>query len=64
MPKLKTKKSLKKRMWLTKTGKVRCFPAGTGHMQVSKTSKRRRRLRRSKILTGKIAKNCRALIQI
>ncbi|MFN0208095.1 MAG: 50S ribosomal protein L35 [Planctomycetota bacterium] len=63
MPKLKTKKSIKKRMWLTKNGKVRCFPAGTGHMQVAKTSKRRRRLRRSKILTGKIAVNMRNLIQ-
>lgn len=50
-------------MWLTKTGKVRCFPAGTGHMQVAKSSKRRRRLRRSKILGGKVAANIRALIQ-
>lgn len=64
MPKLKTKKSLKKRMWVTKTGKVRCFPAGTGHMQVAKTSKRRRGLRRSKILQGTIAKKCRELIQL
>ncbi|MBI3817569.1 MAG: 50S ribosomal protein L35 [Planctomycetes bacterium] len=64
MPKQKTKKSLRKRMWVTKNGKVRCYPAGTGHMQVSKSSKRRRKLRRSKILTGAIAKICRACIEL
>jgi large subunit ribosomal protein L35 len=63
MPKLKTKKSLKKRIWLTKTGKVRRCVAGTGHMQVSKPSKRRRRIRRTVILEGTIAKKARALIQ-
>ncbi len=62
MPKLKTKKSLKKRMTLTKTGKVRRFQAGTGHMQVSKTSKRRRSLRRSVIVEGKIAANARKML--
>jgi large subunit ribosomal protein L35 len=63
MPKLKTKKSLKKRMWLTKTGKVRRFKAGTGHMQVSKSSKRRRGLRRPTILGGKMARNARRMLQ-
>lgn len=57
MPKLKTKKSLKKRMWVTKKGKVRRFHAATGHMLVAKKSKRRRGLKRSTILTGKFAKN-------
>lgn len=64
MPKLKTKKSLKKRMWVTKNGKVRAFHAGTGHMQVAKSSKRRRKLRRSKILATTIGKKSRALIQL
>ena len=63
MPKLKTKKSLKKRVWLTKTGKVRRCVAGTGHMQVSKTSKRRRRIRRTTIQEGAFAKKIRELIQ-
>lgn len=51
-------------MWVTKTGKVRAFHAGTGHMQVAKTSKRRRQLRRSKIIGGLIGKKARALIQL
>ena len=62
MPKLKTKKSLKKRVWLTKKGKVRRFSAGTGHMQVAKTSKRRRGLRRAVILQGKMAQNARKML--
>ncbi|MBL8696102.1 MAG: 50S ribosomal protein L35 [Planctomycetes bacterium] len=62
MPKQKTKKSLKKRMWLTKSGKVRHFKAGTGHMQVAKRSKRRRMLRRAVILPGKMAQNARKML--
>ena len=64
MPKLKTKKALKKRMWLTKKGKVRRFHAGTGHMLVSKKSKRRRGLRHSTILVGKFAKSARRMLGV
>ena len=42
MPKLKTNRSVKKRMRITKTGKAKHFRAGRGHLLTLKRSKRRR----------------------
>ena len=52
MPKLKTKKGVAKRFKLTKTGKIKYYGQNTGHLMTNKTSKRKRRLRRSQIMTG------------
>ena len=46
MPKLKTRKSAKKRMRVTKSGKIKHFKAGRGHLLTGKRSKRKRQLRR------------------
>ncbi|HET6203697.1 MAG TPA: bL35 family ribosomal protein [Planctomycetota bacterium] len=56
MPKSKTKKGMAKRMFLTKTGKVKRFRTKTGHMQVVKSAKQRRRLRKPLIMKGAYAK--------
>lgn len=62
MPKLKTKKSIAKRMRLTKSGKVKRHKAFRRHLMSSKNSKRRRRLRKSAIVTGRIGKTMRMLL--
>jgi large subunit ribosomal protein L35 len=49
MPKPKTKKSVKKRVKVTKTGKVMFHRAGKGHLLSKKSAKRRRKLRKKKV---------------
>ncbi|MGH7149432.1 MAG: 50S ribosomal protein L35, partial [Planctomycetota bacterium] len=49
---MKTKKGMRKRMSLTKHGKVKRFRTKTGHMQVVKSAKQRRRLRKPLIMEG------------
>jgi len=44
MPKLKTNRSAKKRIRITKTGKAKHFKAGRGHLLTLKSAKRRRHL--------------------
>ena len=46
MPKMKTKRSAKKRFSLTGTGKIRRSKAGASHILTKKTRKRKRRLRK------------------
>lgn len=46
MPKLKTNRSVKKRMRITKSGKAKHFKAGRGHLLTGKRSKRKRHLGR------------------
>lgn len=53
MPKLKTKKGVAKRFKLTKKGKVKYKPCGTGHLLSNKTTKKKRHLRKSVILKNK-----------
>ena len=55
MPKLKTHKGLKKRVKVTATGKIKFHKHNKGHLQSGKTGNRRRRLRRSKTITGPFA---------
>ena len=47
MPKIKTHKGAAKRLKLTGTGKIRRYRANSGHLFLSKTTKRKRRLRKS-----------------
>ena len=47
MPKLKTSKSVKKRIRISKTGKIKHFKAGRRHLLGWKRSKRKRQLGRA-----------------
>ena len=47
MPKLKTNKSAAKRLRVTKNGKIKRFRAGKRHLLSSKSTKRKRRLRKA-----------------
>lgn len=44
MPKLKTSKSVQKRIRITKSGKAKHFKAGRGHLLALKRAKRKRQL--------------------
>jgi large subunit ribosomal protein L35 len=63
MPKLKTRKSVKKRFKVTKTGKVLPYKsANTSHIMSKKGAKRRRRLRHPVVVTGAQARTMRSLM--
>ena len=53
MGKLKTKKGVAKRFKLTKKGKIKYATCGKSHLMSSKTRKRLRGLRKSKIMRDK-----------
>ncbi|MFH1199023.1 MAG: 50S ribosomal protein L35 [Candidatus Omnitrophota bacterium] len=53
MGKLKTKKGVAKRFRLTKKGKIKYGTCGKKHLMSSKTRKRLRGLRKSKIMRDK-----------
>ncbi len=50
MPKMKTHKATKKRFRLTASGKAKHRGAGTSHLAVRMSSKRRRNLRGTRVL--------------
>jgi large subunit ribosomal protein L35 len=50
MPKQKTHKGVKRRFRLTATGKVKHRRAGTSHLQVRVSAKRKRKLRGTGVL--------------
>ena len=52
MPKLKTSKSVQKRIRITKTGKAKHFRAGKSHLLTGKRSKRKRLLGRPALIEG------------
>jgi large subunit ribosomal protein L35 len=62
MPKMKTHKGAAKRFRKTGTGKIKRNSAYTSHILTSKTTKRKRNLRRGRILTGGDAKRMNALL--
>ncbi|MGC8976444.1 MAG: 50S ribosomal protein L35 [Candidatus Ratteibacteria bacterium] len=53
MKKLKTKKSVAKRFKITGTGKVVHYSAGGSHLLMKKSSKRKRRIKKLKVLKNK-----------
>lgn len=57
MPKLKTNRSVKKRIRITKSGKIKHFKAGRSHLLTSKRSKRKRLLGRAAFIEGGEAKS-------
>jgi len=50
MPKLKTKKSVKKRMKFTKTGKIKRYKAGRRHLMTTKNGNKKRKMRKSTLI--------------
>jgi len=52
MPKLKTNKSARKRIRVTKTGRFKHFKAGKSHILTSKRSKRKRHLGKPGYIEG------------
>lgn len=45
MPKMKTKKAIKKRIKITGSGKIMCGTAGVSHLAQNKTTKQKRQAR-------------------
>jgi len=62
MPKIKTCRGAAKRFSLTKTGKVKRNKAYTSHILTSKSTKRKRNLRQSALISGAEARNIRRMI--
>ncbi len=50
MPKLKTHKGIKKRVKVTKSGKIKRRKAFRGHILTKKSSKRKRHLKKPKMM--------------
>ncbi len=59
MPKQKTHKGMKKRFKVSGTGKVKHRSAFRGHLLSSKSSKRKRHLRKDGVVAGAEAKSIR-----
>ena len=62
MPKLKTNKSVKKRFKLSKRGKLKAHKAGKRHLLTSKSKNRKRKLRKTTVIEGKIGKTTKKLL--
>ena len=62
MPKMKTNKGAAKRFSKTGTGKIKRNKAFTSHILTSKTTKRKRNLRQSTIMSPGDARKMRVLI--
>ncbi|MBU1147555.1 MAG: 50S ribosomal protein L35 [Candidatus Omnitrophica bacterium] len=62
MPKLKTNKGAKKRLKLTKKGKLIGHKPGRRHLLTSKSSGRKRGLRRPTTIIGKVASRTKKLL--
>ncbi len=62
MPKQKTHKGLKKRVKLTGTGKVKRPKCNGSHLMSGTSPKKCRNLTKKVIVTGKVARNIKALL--
>ncbi|MFH1189668.1 MAG: 50S ribosomal protein L35 [Candidatus Omnitrophota bacterium] len=62
MPKLKTNKSAKKRIRISKHGKGRHFKAGRGHLLMLKSSKRKRQMGRPAFIAEGEMKSIRKIL--
>ena len=61
--KMKTKKSFKKRVKLTKTGKIMRACSCKNHLRRKKTKKQKRHLRRRRLISGSDLKREKYLLQ-
>lgn len=64
MPKMKSHRGLRKRVKLTKNGKVKRHSGYAGHLMSSKSPERKRRLRRGKLLSHEIVKTIRHRLEV
>lgn len=62
MPKLKTNKSVHKRIRTTKSGKFVKMRAGKRHLNTGKSAKRKRHLRAHDLVSGSMEKQLRRLL--
>lgn len=62
MPKLKTNKSVKKRIRVSKSGKFMKMRAGKRHLNMTKSTNRKRHLRESDMVSGAMEKQLRRLL--
>ena len=62
MPKLKTSKGARKRLKITKNGKLMRYKPGRRHILTSKSSKRKRKMRRCMEVLGMEAKITKKLL--
>ncbi len=63
MPKMKTRSSAKKRFSLTASGKVKRAAAYRSHILTSKTTKRKRKLRKGHLVAASDQKAVRTMLQ-
>jgi large subunit ribosomal protein L35 len=63
MPKSKTRSSAKKRFSLTGTGKVKRAAAYRSHILTSKTTKRKRKLRKRHLIANADVRNVKIMLQ-
>ncbi len=62
MPKMKTNRGAAKRFKKTGSGKIKRNSAFTSHILTSKTTKRKRNLRKSRVMTAGDAKRMKVLL--
>ena len=62
MPKLKTNRAAAKRFKRTGTGKIKRMKAGKGHILTEKTTKRKRSLRKSTLISAPDSKRVRKML--
>ena len=62
MPKLKTNRGAAKRLKATGTGKFKHYKAYASHLLSSKTTKRKRSLRKSELVSKRDLKNVKRLV--
>lgn len=62
MPKLKSNKAARKRIRITKSGKIKHFKAGRGHLLKLKSAKRKRHLGKAGFICGGEAKSINKLL--
>ena len=62
MPKLKTNKSIQKRVRVTKSGKFKKMRAGKRHLLQGKSTKRKRHLRQGDLVSSAFEKQLRRLM--
>jgi len=62
MPKLKTNRGAAKRFKVTASGKVKHYKAYASHLLSGKTTKRKRNLRKSELVSEREVKNAKRLV--
>ena len=62
MPKIKTRKAVKKRIKVSKRGKVKVKKSFSGHLLTGKSRKRKRHMKNKRVLTKNEAAKLRSMI--